>query len=137
MKNVFETSYTNTLIEFIKPLCFQGVFSQVLRATISASIIVFSLKKLHKYGFFSLKKELPTHWKKVGTIDKLFIYPIKGAKGLERNVGYFGPMGMKSEDGFHDRSFVLVDEKRYLLVIEFLCLAKLYFVASCILELLR
>ena len=72
-----------------------------------------ALKKLYKYGFFSRKKELPTHWKKVGRVDKLFLYPIKGAKGLEQDVVHFGPMGMKSDDGFYDRSFVLVDEKRY------------------------
>ena len=113
MSYLFDASYTATLIEFIKPIGYQGILSKILTATISASILAFSWKKFHKAGFFYVTEDPKPKWKKVGTVDKLLMYPLKGAKGLEQNVAYFGFLGMQSEGGLHDRSFVLVDETRY------------------------
>ena len=110
MNNVFELSYSSLLIELVKDN--RGLLTKVVTATVSASVLVFSLKKLHEIGFFSVKGKSSPQWKKVGRVDKLFLYPLKGAKGLEKNVSYFGSMGMQSDEGFHDRSFVLVDEKK-------------------------
>ena len=85
---------------------------QIITATVSATIIGLSLKKLHKIGFFSVKANKEVKWKKVGTVEKLTLYPLKGAKGLDVPTGYFSVMGMISVDGLHDRSFTLVDEKK-------------------------
>ena len=94
MSYLLDVSYTTTLIEFIKPICYPGIFSKILTATISASILAFSFKRLHKIGFFCVKEEPKTKWKKVGRVDKLLFYPLKGAKGLEQNVSYFGFLGL-------------------------------------------
>ena len=110
MSTLTETSFTTNLIEFIKGN--QGLLSQIITATVSATIIGLSLKKLHKIGFFSSKGIKQVEWKRVGTVEKLTLYPLKGARGLDIDTGYFGAMGMISVDGLHDRSFVLVDEKK-------------------------
>ena len=87
MNTLMETSYTTTLIQFIKGN--QGLLSQIITATVSATIIGLSLKKLHKIGFFSVKANKEVKWKKVGTVEKLTLYPLKGAKGLDVPTGYF------------------------------------------------
>ena len=117
MSTFIETSYTTNLIQFIKGN--QGLLSQILTATVSATIIGFSLKKLHKIGFFSQTDDKHVKWKRVGKVEKLSLYPLKGAKGLDVDTGYFGVMGMISNDGLHDRSFVLVDEKKYVTIFWF------------------
>ena len=53
-------------------------------------------------------------WNKVGKVDKLFLYPLKGGKCLEQQKCYFGNLGMCSEDGIHDRSFMVVEAERYV-----------------------
>ena len=111
MSTLIETSYTTTLIQFINGN--KGLLSQILTATVSATIIGYSLKKLHQIGFFSKNGIKEVEWKRVGTVEKLTLYPLKGAKGIDVDAGYFGAMGMISDDGLHDRSFVLVDEKKY------------------------
>ena len=118
MGNTLESFNVPTLFEIETIILDNKVlFSRILTVTVSASLLVISLKKLHKFGFFSTKDKKPIQWKKVGKIDKLLMYPLKGAKELEQNVSYFGPMGMQSEDDLHDRSFMLVDENRYAMVI--------------------
>ena len=117
MSTCIETSYTANLLQFIKGN--QGLLSQILTATVSATIIGFSLKKLHKIGFFSQTDDKHVKWKRVGKVEKLSLYPLKGAKGLDVDTGYFGVMGMISNDGLHDRSFVLVDEKKYVTIFWF------------------
>ena len=105
MSTLTETSFTTNLIEFIKSD--QGLLSQIIIATVSATIIGYSLKKV-----FSAKRNKQVKWKRVGKVEKLSFYPLKGAKGLNVESAYFGVMGMISEDGLHDRSFVLVDERK-------------------------
>ena len=106
MSTLTETSFTTNLIEFIKGN--QGLLSQIITATVSATIIGYSLKKV----FSAAKRNQQVKWKRVGKVEKLSLYPLKGAKGLNVENGYFGVMGMISDDGLHDRSFVLVDERK-------------------------
>ena len=113
MGNTLERSYAPTLIEILSGN--QFLLSKILTATVSASILVISLRKLQNFGIFSAKDTKPIQWKKVGRVDKLFLHPLKGAKESEQNVSYFGSMGMQSEAGLHDRSFMLVDETRYII----------------------
>ncbi len=49
-------------------------------------------------------------WVKVGTVDKLFIYPFKGGKHIEIPMGDFGPMGLKA-GVFSDRVFMIINEQ--------------------------
>ena len=47
-------------------------------------------------------------WKTVGTIDKIYIYPLKSGKAKEVPMADFGPMGIKAGP-FVDRSFMVID----------------------------
>ncbi len=51
-----------------------------------------------------------SNWIKVGTVDQLFIYPLKCGKAKEVPVAEFGPIGMKAGP-FLDRGFSLMNER--------------------------
>lgn len=62
--------------------------------------------------YFMMKKR-PKQWKKVGTVSKLFIYPVKSTAAVEVDNFFchkFGPSASKTA-GF-DRGFFIVNEKR-------------------------
>ena len=56
-------------------------------------------------------------WKRVGVVERLFIYPMKSASIHEHNSLAFGALGAESLDGiFRDRTFIAVDveSRRYI-----------------------
>ena len=83
-----------------------------LLSAISATILLLSLKRIYRHRLLQESEESNVQWKKVGKIDKLYLYPLKGGRGLDVQQGCFEKLGMGSEDGLHDRNFMLVDEKR-------------------------
>ena len=53
-------------------------------------------------------KRPKTKWVKVGMIDKLYVYPLKGGKAKEIYSADFGWLGLKA-GYFLDRSFMLIN----------------------------
>lgn len=110
MGNTLETTLSPALTEITSGN--HVLVSQILAATVSASIVFISLRNLHKNGFFFSKVKKPVEWKRVGKVEKLYVFPLKGAKGSEQSIAHFGSLGMSSQDGLHDRGFITVNEKR-------------------------
>ena len=62
------------------------------------------------FGAYYLYKTKRPKWTLVGYLDEIFVFPIKGAKGIPVNSAYMGPLGLKCGK-FRDREFMLVDQK--------------------------
>lgn len=55
------------------------------------------------------RRRSAVRWRRVGTVEQLFIFPLKSGQPHESDELYFGGLGA-SDGRYRDRSFIVVDE---------------------------